>query len=178
MYPIVYHFKLTVEDYREMSFFSTFSYRKSQNIFLLLAWIASVTAFLLDMTKVITLTQTVHICTLMVTVTLPMLLVSVWMNVRKFKLSQSGHRGKEHTVLLGQDNVQYRESGNSHTGLDKWDDFIYAFETKKLFLLFRTQNNAVLLPKRDVSSRQIEQTRACLKDKFGVRFKIRCKIAR
>lgn len=177
MYPIVYHFKLKVEDYREMSFFSTFSYRKSQNIFLLVAWVASVVAFLLDVTKVITLTQTIHLCVLMVTVALPMLFVSVLLNVHKFKLN-SEYRKRDHTVLLGKENVQYSEVGKKDTGIDKWEDFAYAFETKHLFMLYRTPNDAVLLPKRDVTRQQIEHTRLCLKEKLGARFKIRCKTNR
>lgn len=176
MYPIVYQFKSTMDDYREMSFFSTFSFRKGQNIFLLVAWIAGSTAFLLDVTNVIKLAETVHLAALMVAVTMPMLFVSALVSVRRFKVNGAGYRKKTHTVLLGKEDVQYKESGNINTGVDKWDDMAYAFETKNLFLLYRTPNNAVLLPKRSTTPQQIAETRACLKEKLGVRFKIRCKI--
>jgi hypothetical protein len=176
MYPIVYQFQSTMDDYREMSFFSTFSFRKGQNVFLLIAWIVAATAFLLDVTKVIKMTETVHLCALMVAVTMPMLFVSALVNVHRFKVNGAGYRKKTHTILLGKDNVQYRESGNNNTGMDKWDDIAYAFETDHLFLLYRTPNNAVLLPKRTASEKQILETRACLKEKLGVRFKIRCRV--
>jgi hypothetical protein len=176
MYPIVYQFKSTMDDYREMSFFSTFSFRKGQNIFLLVAWISATTAFLLDVTSVIKLGQTVHLCALMVAVTLPMLFVSALTSVHKFKVNGASYRKKTHTVLLGKDDVQYKESGNTNTGVDTWDDMYAAFETNHLFLLYRTANNAVLLPKRSTTPQQVEETRACLKEKLGVRFKIRCKV--
>ncbi len=175
MYPIVYQFKSTMDDYREMSFFSTFSFRKGQNIFLLVAWIAGTTAFLLDVTNVIKLPQTIHLCALMVAVTMPMLFVSALVNVRRFKVNGAAYRKKTHTVLLGKDDVQYKESGNNNTGVDKWDDIAYAFETSHLFLLYRTPNNAVLLPKRSTTEQQVRETRACLKEKLGVRFKVRCR---
>lgn len=174
MYPIVYKFKLTIDDYREMSFISTFSYRKSQRIALFLAWVAGTTALLLDITQVIKLSQTIHLCALMVAVTVPMLFVSVLASTHKFKVNAD--RKKIHTVLLGKDDVKYSESGNTNTGLDKWDDFAYAFETKNLFLLYRTPNNAVLLPKRQATSQQILETREALKEKLGKRFKIRIRI--
>lgn len=178
MYPIVYQFKSTMDDYREMSFFSTFSFRKNQNIFLLVTWILAATAFLLDVTKVIILAETIHLCALMVTVTMPMLLVSALVNVQRFKVNGAGYRKKTHTVLLGKEDVQYKESGNINTGVDKWDDIAYAFETSHLFLLYRTSNNAVLLPKRSTTEKQNLETRACLKEKLGVRFKVRCKVNR
>jgi hypothetical protein len=176
MYPIVYQFKSTMEDYRQMTFFSTFSFRKGQNIVILITWIAGTIAFFLDVAKVISLTQTIHLCALMVAVTMPMLFMSYLVRVHRFKQNGASYRKKTHTVLLGKDEIQYRESGNNHTGVDKWDDIAYAFETKHLFLIFRTPNNAVLLPKRCVSEKQIEQTRYCLKENLGVRFKIRCKV--
>lgn len=176
MYPIVYKFDSTMDDYREMSFFSTFSFRRGQNIFLLITWILAVTAFLLDVTNVFKLSQTIHLCALMVAVTMPMLFISYLVSVNKFKRNGVSYRKKTHTVLLGKDDVQYKESGNSNTGLDKWDDIAYAFETKNLFLLYRNPNNAVLLPKRSATEQQIAQTRECFKEKLGVRFKIRCKV--
>lgn len=175
MYPIVYQFKSTMDDYREMTFFSTFSFRKGQNIAILLTWITGTTAFLLDLAKVIKMTETIHLCALMVAVTMPVLFVSYLTNVRRFKINGADYRKKTHTVLLGKDDIQYKESGNIHTGADKWDDIAYAFETDHLFLLYRTSNNAVLLPKRSTTEKQIEETRVCLQEKLGVRFKIRCR---
>ena len=176
MYPIVYRFQPSIEDYREMSFYSTFSFRRGQNTILLIAWIASTVSFFLDVSHVIALSETVHVCVLMIMVTLPMLFVSVLANVYRFKRNGSDYRKKVHTVLLGKETVQYEESGNINTGTDKWDDIAYAIETSHLFLLYRTPNNAVLLPKRNVPEQQISETRACLKEKLGVRFKVRCRI--
>ena len=176
MYPIVYQFRLTVDDYREMTFFSTFSFHRWQNIAILISWITAITAFTLDLAKAIVLSQTIHLCALMVTVTMPMLFVSYLVRIRHFKQSGSSYLKKTHTVLLGKDEVQYRESGNNRTGVDKWDDIAYAIETAHLFLLYRTPNNAVLLPKRGVSEEKIREMRSCLRENLGVRFKIRCRV--
>jgi hypothetical protein len=176
MYPIVYQFKSTMDDYREMTFFSTFSFRRGQNIAILVTWIAGTTAFFLDLAKVIELTETIHLCALMVAVTMPMLFANYVVRVRRFKRDGSSYRKKTHTVLLNKEGMQYRESGNSHTGTDRWADIAYAFETSHLFLIFRTSNNAVLLPKRSATEKQIAETRACLKENLGVRFKIRCRV--
>lgn len=175
MYPIVYKYKPTIDDYREMSFFTNFSHRKSQNIALILAWVLGVTALSLELAKVIKLSETIHLCALMVAVSVPVLFVSVLASVHKFKVHGEQYRKNTHTVLLGKEDVKYSESGNNHTGVDKWDDFVYAFETKHLFLLYRTRTSAVLLPKRDAENQQIRDTRACLKEKLGARFKIRCR---
>ncbi|OCN03376.1 hypothetical protein A7X67_10835 [Clostridium sp. W14A] len=175
MEPIAYQFKLTMDDYREMVFFSTFSFRKGQNIAVLIAWIAGSSAFLLDLAGIIELTETIHLCALMVAVTMPMLFVSALLRVRRFKRDGSAYRKRAHTVLLAKDGMQYRESGNYHTGKDNWDDIAYAFETSHLFMIFRTQNDAVLLPKRGVPEDLIEKTRVCLKEHLGVRFKIHCR---
>lgn len=176
MYPIVYHFKSTLDDYREMTFFSTFSFRQGQNIAILITWIAGTTALLLDWAKVIALTETVHMCALMVAVTMPMLFVSFLVRVRKFKRNGTSYLKKSHTVILRKEDLKYEESDNINTGTDKWDDIAYAFETANLFLIYRTPNNAVLLPKRSVTEKVVEDTRACLKENLGVRFKIRCRI--
>ncbi|MCI1956015.1 MAG: YcxB family protein [Oscillospiraceae bacterium] len=175
-YPIVYTFKLTLDDYREMSFFSTFSHRRNQSIVLFFVWIVATAAFFLDVANKIELSETVHLCALMVAVSVPILFFSVWINVHKFKVHGEQYRKKMHTVLLGKDDVRYSESDSRSTGTDQWDDFVYAFETKNMFLLYRTPNNAVLLPKRGVPARQIEETRACLKEKLGAKFKIRCRV--
>ena len=82
MYPIVYQFRLTVDDYREMTFFSTFSFHRWQNIAILISWITAITAFTLDLAKAIVLSQTIHLCALMVTVTMPMLFVSYLVRIR------------------------------------------------------------------------------------------------
>lgn len=176
MYPIVYHFKSTLDDYREMTFFSTFSFRQGQNIAILITWIAGTAAFVLDWAKVITLTETVHLCALMVAVTMPMLFVSFLVRVRNFKRNGTSYLKKDHTVILRKEDIKYEESDNTRTGTDKWDDIAYAFETGHLFLIYRTPNNAVLLPKRCVTDKAVEDTRACLKESLGVRFKIRCRV--
>ena len=176
MYPIVYHFKSTLDDYREMTFFSTFSFRRGQNIVILIIWIAGTAAILLDWAKAIVLTETVHLCALMVAVTMPMLFVSFLVRVRNFKRNGTSYLKKDHTVILRKEDIKYEESGNINTGTDKWDDIAYAFETAHLFLIFRTSNNAVLLPKRSVTEKVVIATRACLKESLGVRFKIRCRV--
>lgn len=176
MYPIVYHFKSTLDDYREMTFFSTFSFRQGQNIAILITWIAGTATILLEWAKVIVLTETVHLCVLMVAVTMPMLFVSFLVRVRNFKRNGTSYLKKNHTVILRKEDIKYQESGNIRTGTDKWDDIAYAFETKHLFLIYRTSNNAVLLPKRSVTEKVVEDTRVCLKESLGVRFKIRCKV--
>jgi hypothetical protein len=174
--PIVYEYKLTTDDYRKMSFSSTFSHRRSQNIILFLVWGVSFTALMLELAKVIKMSQPVHICSLMVTVTVPMLLFSVLNNVHKFKVSGRDYRKKTHTVLMDAEKVTYSESDSADSGTDRWDDFEYAFETKDLFLLYRTTNNAVIIPKREVSEQQVTQTRELMQDKLGKRFKVRCRV--
>lgn len=176
MYPIVYEYNLNMNDYKEMSFFATFSFRRWQRIFLFVSWIAATASYLLNLAGVIVLEQTVRLCTLLVAVTLPMLFINTLLSIQRFKTKGKNFRKKKHTVLLGKDEVQYRESGNPNTGSDKWDDILYAYETKNLFLLYRTPKTAVMLPKRSTTDRQIEETRTCLKEKLGPRYKIRCKV--
>lgn len=175
MEPIVYQFNTTVEDYREISYFTTFSMRRLQNAAIAVIWAISLVAFVLDLTKVIHLSQVVHLCVLLVTVTVPMLLVSVEVSISRFKKSGQEYLQKKRTVTLDDQGVKYYESGAAAPGYDKWNDFYHIYETKTLFLFYINANKVFAVPKRGQSEKRIDSTRSFLQDKLGKRYVLRCR---
>ncbi len=173
MKPIVFQFKIKAEDYRKMSYFNTFSQKKLQSILVVFFWIAAVSLLLLDILSIIRSTDIMHLCFIIVTVSVPLLVVSVEMNVNRFKKNEADVADITRTITFEDRGIRFCSESCTKTGFESWDAFRVVYETKSLFLLYKDARSAVLIPKEGEEKTKLEETRQCLYEKLGKRFRLR-----
>jgi len=74
---IQFDYKLSLGAYRKMYYFNALFSKKMQSLFIVLAWIAAVTLLLLENLEIINRTRVMHLCFLLVSVSLPVLIFSI-----------------------------------------------------------------------------------------------------
>ena len=82
---MVFNFKMSLEDYHQMMVSRTFGNSWIRRIILLVVWLVFTGLIVLDLTGVIELTRIVHVCALLVAVSFPAAVITMEINVSKYK---------------------------------------------------------------------------------------------
>lgn len=171
MKSVVINYTLTLQEYRKMLYFNTFSIRRMQSLIVAVVWLAGATLLALDLFKVIEPTRIMHLCFLMVTVALPMIVVSL--EIRIFRSRGADTLNKKRVMILNEKGISYRSEGKHETGLDTWDDLLAVYETRSLFLIYKDANNTVPVPKKEQTEDTLEKARKLFGQHLGNKFKRR-----
>lgn len=173
MKPIVFHYQIGLSDYRKMLYFNTFSLRKLQNVLMASAWAAAVILLMLDLTGAIEASPILHLCFLVVSVSVPMIIVSL--EIRVYRSKNAEVLSEKRMLTIEQDGLRYSSEGDRPSGLDKWDDLLAIYETKSNFLVYKDTVNIVLIPKKGLPEDKLLQARGVFEEKMGKHFRLRCK---
>lgn len=173
MKPIVFQFHIRPEDYRAMSYFNSFAIRRGQSVIIGLCWLLAVIALALDLCRLVELTEIMQLCAIVVSLALPVMVFSTEQNVRRFREQIKKTGKQQRTIIFEERGVKFRSEGEKETGFVKWNDFLMAFETKTLLLLYRDNQHTVIIPKAEQQPEKIEQGRKFLKQAMEGRFKDR-----
>lgn len=173
MKPVVFQFHIRPEDYRAMSYFNSFSIRRGQSMIIVLCWMTALIALMLNVFQIVELTEIMQLCAIVVSLALPVMVFSTEQNVRRFRDQVKKNGKQQRTIIFEEKGVKFRSEGESETGFVSWNDFLMAFETKNLLLLYRDNQHTVIIPKEQQQPEKLEQGRVFLKRAMEGRFKDR-----
>lgn len=146
-----------------------FTAKKAQNIFLIIVWAAAVLLLALDLLGIIHPTRVMHLCFLLVSVSLPMLIITLELKIRQIKDNE--FFTKDRTVVFSDDGIDYYTDSKKKGGHDSWDDIKYLSETKRFFIINKDDNLSIPVLKTGVDRDVINDVRGDLQDKLGSRYK-------
>lgn len=98
---MVFNFKMSLEDYHQMMVSRTFGNSWIRRIILLVVWLVFTGLIVLDLTGVIELTRIVHVCALLVAVSFPAAVITMEINVSKYKDAYLSGFKAERQIVAG-----------------------------------------------------------------------------
>lgn len=162
-----FEYRLTPRDYRIVSYFNNFCIRRFQGIFVVVAWVVSFLAFLLEMIGVWDLTRVTHICCLVVSVCVPMLVLDVELKIGAFRRDHCGKNAVLRKMIFTEEGIRQVNQGDSESNFMKWDDLMKVFEVKELFLFYLDARRVTVLPKSAVPAEKLKPLREMIREKIG-----------
>jgi hypothetical protein len=164
--PVQFTCNITHRVYRKMLYFNTFCIKPLQSIFMAVVWFTAFVFLILDILKYIEPTRIMHFCFLVVTVSIPMVIVNLEIKIRKNRKDE--YFSKERTVVINQDGFRYNNKKN--TIVDHWGDILMVYETRSLFIIYKDEKNIFPISKTGEPGEKIESARLYFKEKLGIRF--------
>lgn len=171
---LYFEYRLSPSDYRQMIWFNAFFLRRFQGVFVLLAWIWAFSMVLLELLGVISPSRVTHICCLVVSVCVPVLVVDLVLKSRAFRRDHCGDKAVLRKMIFSDEGVRYANEGDSESHFERWEDFLRVFELRGLFLFYRDARRVTVLPKSAVSEAAGGELRALLTEKMGRYYLRRC----
>jgi hypothetical protein len=164
--PVQFTCVIDLKAYRKMLYFNTFGINRLQSVFMALVWIVSFILLILETLNYLEPTQIMHLCFLVVTVSIPMIIVNLEIKIRKNK--NDDYFSKEHTVVFSQDGIRYKTYKN--TGIDRWSNIMAVYETRSLFIIYKDKKNTFPVVKTGEPEEKIETVRLLFRENLKERF--------
>lgn len=173
MEAIVLRFKVTPEDFRRMSYFNTFSLRKMQSFFVAFVWFGSIILLLLKLLGIIEPTEIMFLCFIIVSLSIPVMVLSVELGVGRFKRAAQEGDASTRTVTLSEKGIKLGFGDGTSAPIESWSAFIAAYETRFALIVYRDANRTILIPKSGISSEKLTAARCCLQTALGKAYRVR-----
>ena len=167
----VYNFKMTVADYRDMITCKTFGTQTWKRVFLATCWVIFGMILLLDYTNVIQISTTIHVCALLVTVALPATLITMEVNIHKYKEAYQNGFKAERQITVTDEGMIFKNRASDESGFNPWSDISRLDEMKKVFVIQLEAREAVILPKRAMGTQaKVDEFIAVVKEHIPDKF--------
>ena len=144
----VYNFKMTVADYRDMAVCRTFGTAPWRRYFMGAAWAIFAILLVLHFTHIITLSSTVYVCALLVTVIVAAAVITMEINIHKYKEAYKNGFNAERQIVVTEEGFTFRNRGTDEAGSNPWSEISRLEEMPKIFVIQLGAREAVILPKR------------------------------
>ena len=167
-----FSFQLTAGDYRRMMYFNTFGQRPVQSGILILAWAVCLVILLLEKFKVIgELEGVTHACLLLVSALIPLLVGTAEFNIYRFKKNREDELAARRTLTFTENGIGQSRPDKDKAGFEEWSAFQQIFESKTMFIIYRSATEILILPKRALPHPyDLEDLRELFAEKLEKRF--------
>jgi hypothetical protein len=168
---MVFNFKMSVRDYRQMMVSRTFGNSRLQRALLAAVWLLFTVLLVLDVTNRIELTRVIHVCSLLVAVALPAAVITMEVNVSKYKDAYMGGFKAERQIVADDEGLTFRNSSTDEHGSNPWSEVTKLEELRDVFVIQLNKREAVILPKRGMGNqKKIDQFKELVQGKISDRF--------
>ena len=168
---MVFNFKMSLEDYHQMMVSRTFGNSWIRRIILLVVWLVFTGLIVLDLTGVIELTRIVHVCALLVAVSFPAAVITMEINVSKYKDAYLSGFKAERQIVADEEGLTFCNRSTGESGSNTWGEVTKLEELKDVFVIQLNRREAVILPKRGMgNTKMVDEFREMVKEKIPERF--------
>lgn len=143
---MVFNFKMSLEDYHQMMVSRTFGNSWIRRIILLVVWLVFTGLIVLDLTGVIELTRIVHVCALLVAVSFPAAVITMEINVSKYKDAYLSGFKAERQIVADEEGLTFCNRSTGESGSNPWGEVTKLEELKDVFVIQLNRREAVILP--------------------------------
>ena len=168
---MVFNFKMSLEDDHQMMVSRTVGTSWIRRISLLVVWLVFTGLIVLDLTGVIELTRIVHVCALLVAVSFPAAVITMEINVSKYKDAYLSGFKAERQIVADEEGLTFCNRSTGESGSNTWGEVTKLEELKDVFVIQLNRREAVILPKRGMgNTKKVDQFREMVKEKIPERF--------
>ncbi len=167
-----FSFQLTAADYRRMMYFNTFGQRPLQSGLLLVAWVVCLVVILLEKFNAIReLATIVEGCLLLVSALIPLLVATAEFNIYRVTKKRGAELAVRRTLTFTETGISQSRDNGKKAGFEKWSAFQLIFESKTLFVIYRSATEILILPKRAITHPDdLEDLRDLFSEKLEKRY--------
>ena len=134
---------------------------------MVLAWAGSFLALALELAGKAELTRITHICCLVVSVCVPVLVLDVEWKIHAFKRDHCGKNAILRKMIVTEEGIRQSNQGDTESNFLAWKDLLKVFELRSQFLVYRDARRVTVLPKQAVPAPSLEPLRELLGEKLG-----------
>lgn len=168
---MIFNFKMSAEDYRQMQLCRTFGNSVFRRVILLLSWVVFTVLFICDAAHVLLLSRVVHLCALMVMTALPAALLTMEINIHKYKEAYEAGFQAQRQIIADEGGLAFCNKTTNESVGNPWEDVTKLEEMERVFVIQLNRRQAVILPKRGMGDeKRIEQFRELANRKIPARF--------
>jgi len=156
--------------YRKMYYFNAFFVKGIfLCLFIITVWIAAVSFLILELMHIVNLSRVMHFCFLIVTISPPILIISLEVKLRQIK--DSDLIKKNRSVIFSDDGINYHIDSKTKGQHDSWDDIAFLYETNSMFIIAKDEKYSIPVLKTGVPKEELEDLSQDLRIKLGGRYK-------
>ena len=164
-----FNYKMSLNTYRKMVYFNMFYANRVKNIIIVLVWMIMTVFLVLDIMGIITPTRIMHLSFLMVSLSMPVLIISLEMKIRQIKDNEYFNRKR--TVVFSDDGMDFFLDSNTKKRMhNSWDDVYLLYETNSLFIIFKDKINSIPVEKKGTEKGEVNNVREELIKRLGPRY--------
>jgi hypothetical protein len=164
---MVFNFKMSVDDYRKMMICRTFGSSWVKRIVLFVTWVIFAILLAAELTHKIQLSRVVHVCALLVAVSLPAAVITLEVNVIKYKNAYMSGFKAERQIIADDEGLTFINKMTKESGSNSWADVTKLEELKNVFVIQLNRKDAVILPKWSLGNQEkMEQFKALVNQKI------------
>lgn len=168
---MVFNFKMSMDDYHKMMVCRTFGNSWLRRLVLFGTWTVFTILLVCDLTNVLRLSRVVHVCALLVAVSLPAAVITMEINVSKYKEAYLSGFQAERQIVADDEGLTFRNKSTDESGKNAWSEVSKLEELKDSFIIQLNRREAVILPKRGMGDhKKVEQFRELVNEKIPERF--------
>ncbi len=168
---MVFNFKMSLEDCHHMMVCRTFGNSVARRVLLVASWAVFTVLIVCDFAGVIRLSRVVHVCALMVAVALPAAVLTMEINVSKYKETYRFGFKAQRQIVADEEGLTFCNKSTDESGSNPWSDVTRLEEMKHVFVIQLNRREAVILPKRGMGNeKRVEQFRDMVNQKIPNRF--------
>ncbi|MDV4149945.1 YcxB family protein [Clostridium sp. AL.422] len=162
-----FDFKMSVSDYRKMMISQTYGNSWIRRVILFGTWAVFSTLLLLELINIIQLSRVVHLCALLVFVSIPSAAITLEINIIKYKNAYKNGFGAERTIIADEEGFIFVNKSSKESRKNPWTDVSKLEEHKSVFVIQLNHKDAVILPKRSMqNNKQIEEFKGLVNQKI------------
>lgn len=168
---LVFNFKMSLGDYHHMMMCRTFGNSLVRRMALFGSWAVFTVLIVCDFTGAVRLSRVVHVCALLVAVALPAAVLTMEINVSRYKAACVSGFQAQRQIIADEEGLTFCNKSTAEAERNPWSDVTRLEEMKKVFVIQLNRCEAVLLPKRGMGNdEEVERFKELVNQKIPNRF--------
>ena len=164
-------FKIDQDDYRNTMICMTFGIQKWKRVAILVTWCVFAALLVLNITKIIHLSNVVYTCSLLVTVIIAAAFITMEINIYKYKKIYKSGKNIRREIVVEDKGCTFKNRSTEESGFNPWNEISRIQELEKYFVIGVNKNDAIILPKRAFKNdNEIDGFRELVYEKIEGRF--------
>ena len=169
---LVFDFKLEPKDFTESIVDVTFGIHRWKRYVIAVVWVIFATLLVLHLTHVITLTNVMYSCALLVTVVVGAAFITMIIGIIQYRGKYKKGINLKRRIIVDDEGFTFKNQSTEVSGSNPWADVMQIRELNDFYIIGVNQRDTVILPKRAIlTAKDKERFDALCEEKLRNRFR-------
>ena len=169
---LVFDFKLEPKDFTETIVDVTFGMQRWKRYVIAVVWVFFAVLLILHLTHVITLTNVMYSCALLVTVIVGATFVTMIIGIFQYRTKYKKGINLKRRIEVDGEGFTFKNRSTEESGYNPWSDVMQIRELNDFYIIGINQRDTIILPKRAIlTAKDKERFDALCEEKLKNRFR-------